>query len=87
MTMKQRSGNLFWTASNARHALRYRGALRDPRRSQEKLLFDYLMRNADSAYGREHRFAEIRSVEEFQDRLPVVSYEELEPWIDRIRAV
>ena len=86
MTMKQRSGNLFWTASNARHALRYRGALRDPRRSQEKLLFDYLMHNADSAYGREHRFAEIRSVEEFQDRLPVVSYEELEPWIDRIRA-
>ncbi len=79
-------GNMLWTASNGRHALRHRRALRNPRRSQERILFDFLRRNADSAYGRKHGYAGIRSVEEFQDRVPIVSYAELESWIERIRA-
>jgi len=42
--------------------------------------------NADAAYGRAHRFARINSVREWQDRVPLVTYDELEPWVLRAAA-
>jgi len=44
-----------------------------------------LSRNADCAYGRAHGFASIRSYEEFARRVPLRSYDDIEPWIERIR--
>lgn len=60
-------------------------SLREPERAQQRLLRRYLDTNADTCFGREHRFASIRSVREFQERVPLRDYDELEPWIDRIR--
>jgi len=78
-------GNGLWTLANARAYLGYRLAARNPRRAQERILFDFLRRNTNSEYGRQHRYAKIRSVAEFQDAVPIVSYDDLEPWIERIR--
>jgi hypothetical protein len=39
--------------------------------------------NAASSYGRAHGFDRITSVRDWQDRVPVVGYDELEPWIAR----
>ena len=77
-------GNTLWTLGNCRHFLRYRRALRDPRRTQERILFSFLKRNANSSYGREYRYAGIRSVRQFQREVPIVNYDSLEPWIDRV---
>ncbi len=40
--------------------------------------------SASSAYGRLHGFDRLRSVTDFQDRTPLVTYEELQPFVDRI---
>ncbi len=77
-------GNMLWTLSNTSASRRFRNARRTPRRAQEQILFDFLRRNADSAYGRKYGYDSIRSVREFQDRVPVVQYEDLEPWVRRI---
>jgi hypothetical protein len=57
-----------------------------PRASQRTLLWQILRSNAGTEFGRAHRFEDIRSVEEFRSRVPIRSYEELGPWLDRVSA-
>jgi hypothetical protein len=78
-------GNGLWTLANARAYVGYRLAARNPRRAQERILFNFLRQNASSEYGRRHHYARIRSVAQFQDAVPIVSYDDLEPWIEKIR--
>jgi hypothetical protein len=73
-----------WAAASAPAWRRFRAALRDPAAAQRHRLLGYLRRDADTAFGREHGFASIRSVEEYQARVPIVSYDRLEPWVRRI---
>jgi hypothetical protein len=75
-----------WLATNAPGWWRFRAALDDPERVQREVLFQYLRRNAETAFGRQHRFSGIRTVEEFQDRVPLSTYGDLAPWIDRVAA-
>lgn len=47
-------------------------------------VFHKLIRTADNtAYGRKYRFEEIRTLHQFQDRVPVITYEVLYPFIER----
>ena len=57
-------------------------AAKDPRGQQERWLMRHLARNADTRFGREHGFGEIRSPEEFSARVPVQTYESLRPYIE-----
>ena len=52
---------------------------------QRKLLLDRIARHADSRFGRDHHFGEIKTVEAFRRRVPVRGYAEHEPYIDRVR--
>src|SRR6185503_1371706 len=78
-------GNFGWLASNVAAHLRFRAALRHPREAQFALLREHLQQNGGTAYGRTHRFDSVRSYEEFQRRVPLVTYDELAPLIERIR--
>lgn len=55
----------------------------DPRGAQLATLRLILERNAQTAFGREHGFAEINDLEQFRAAVPVVSYDEIAPWIER----
>lgn len=75
-----------WLAScwAAHHELRR--AQKDPAEAQAALL-DWLLRaNASSAYGRKYGFSQLRNAREFQRAVPIVDYDELRPWIERIKA-
>lgn len=50
-------------------------AMGDPARAQKRFLERLLARNAQTAFGREHGFAEIRNVKEYAERVPVRDYE------------
>lgn len=50
----------------------------------EELLLSLLQKNKDTVYGKEHRFAEIKSKEQFSDQHPLTSYEHYEKYIARI---
>lgn len=63
-----------------------RRAQKDPAEAQAALL-DWLLRaNASSAYGRKYGFSRLRNAREFQNAVPIVDYDELRPWIERIKA-
>jgi len=59
-------------------------ALRQPEVAQRELLFSILRRDANCIYGRAHGLERVRSVEDFQSALPVATYEDLRPWVERI---
>jgi hypothetical protein len=56
----------------------------EPERYQEQVLRDIIAANAETTYGREHGFANIRTVADFQQAVPINTYEELRPFVDRI---
>ncbi len=61
-------------------------ATENANREQEQVLLSKLRRNADSDYGREHHFAEIRTYDDFIRNVPIQSYEDLRRYIDRVKA-
>ncbi|QEH33986.1 GH3 auxin-responsive promoter [Aquisphaera giovannonii] len=53
--------------------------------AQRELLRGFIARNADSQFGRDHGFGEIRTAEDLRRRVPIGGYDYLEPYIDRVR--
>src|SRR4029079_9826031 len=60
--------------------------LRDPRASQEETLRGILRRHAKTEYGRTHRFDEISDHDGYRARVPVVTYDDLSPFVRRMLA-
>jgi hypothetical protein len=55
-----------------------------PFKTQRKV-FDYLIREAkNTQFGKDHDFANIKSYQDFRDRVPVRDYEQLKPYIEKI---
>jgi len=56
----------------------------DPLKTQKKLLFSIIRKNRNTLYGKEHGFRSIKTVEDFQKRVPVNTYESLRPYIKKM---
>jgi hypothetical protein len=52
---------------------------------QRELLLRRVARHADSRFGRDHHFAEIRTPADFRRRVPIGDYDRHEPYIERVR--
>ncbi|MDW8263907.1 MAG: GH3 auxin-responsive promoter family protein [Gemmataceae bacterium] len=68
-----------------RQIRRFDAATQRPREVQAALLQRILRRQADTAFGRDHGFAQVRTLADFRRHVPVAGYERLEPYIDRVR--
>ncbi len=72
---------LSWPESLAFHLAR-----RDVAGAQQKLLMHLLHHNAETDFGRRYDFATIRSVAEYQARVPLSTYDDYQAAIDQIGA-
>ncbi len=79
------AANLAWLASQVPAQRRYCRQLRSPAETQARVLRELLHRNASSAFGRHHGFAGIRTSAEYAARVPLATYDDFEPWIERIK--
>jgi hypothetical protein len=71
---------LLWV--KAPRSLRHFNALcRTPVQAQDRLLRQILEANADTEFGRHHGFGGVTSFKEFQERVPISTYEDLEAYI------
>jgi GH3 auxin-responsive promoter len=52
---------------------------------QRDRLLELVRRNADSQFGRDHHFGEIKTAADFRKRVPIRGYDGHEPYIDRVR--
>ena len=74
---------LMWRSrGRARHFL---DQARDAGRVQRDLLLTLVARHAESQFGRDHHFAEIKSPADFRKHVPVSGYDRHEPYIDKVR--
>src|SRR5947209_8445851 len=61
----------------------FSGKLRNLRQSQEATLRSIVDKNAQTDYGRTHGFAEIANVDDYRRRVPIVQYDDLQPYVTR----
>lgn len=62
--------------------------LADARRSrdlQHRVLLEKIRRNAESDFGRDHGFSEIRSLADFRCRVPVATFEYYRDYVERVK--
>lgn len=59
--------------------------IQNPIDTQDAVLLSQLYRAEDTVYGRKFGFNDIRNYEDFQRQVPIVAYEEIEPFIERAR--
>ena len=52
---------------------------------QEKLLLSLVKTAEKTLFGREHRFENIQNVQDFQKQVNIADYEELKPYIERVK--
>jgi hypothetical protein len=70
-----------WWAGRA-----FERAVRDPEAAQAKFLRNLLKQNGETAFARDHGFAEITTAQDYRERVPLRDYEEHKPYIDRMIA-
>src|SRR5438105_9505737 len=63
----------------------FAAACRRPRDVQETLLRQIVREQAETGFGRDHGFRSIRSPEDFRRQVPIANYDQLEPYIARVR--
>jgi hypothetical protein len=51
---------------------------------QHKIFLELIIKAKDTAFGRDHDFANIKTYEDFKRKVPVRDYEQLRPYIDRV---
>ena len=79
-----RTFNSLWMWQSRGESRAFHQATRNIRQQQEQLLQSTLRDNAKSSYGREHRFAAVKSLDDFQKHVPICDYESLRPRIEEI---
>ncbi len=65
---------------------RFMAATRQARLEQEQTLLAKIRRNADSDFGRRFRFDHVRCAADFVRHVPILRYEDHQPYIERVKA-
>lgn len=73
-----------WAALCLPEALRFRQATRRVEATQRQVLARLLRENAESRFGREHRFDDIRSAEDYRVSVPLSGFDAYRPAIEAI---
>src|SRR5262245_48070949 len=67
-----------------RRFAKFAAACKDAKTTQQELLRNILAYHADTAFGRDHGFRSIRTIEDYRRQLPIAPYERFEPYIRRV---
>lgn len=78
----KKTAALLWAKKHVRNAEEFK---RNSERNQEELLLSLTATAKKTLFGREHDFENIRSVKDFQSRVKVGDYEDLKPYIERVK--
>ncbi|MEB3299847.1 MAG: GH3 auxin-responsive promoter family protein [Candidatus Sericytochromatia bacterium] len=76
----------FLRLREARHVQRFEAAIRDPEAAQFWLLRRLWEQNRETAFGFEHGFGSLRTLDDWRRAVPIREYEAHRPWIRRLLA-
>jgi hypothetical protein len=72
-------------AHAARLHKRFMRAVANATRVQDRVLLEKVRRNGDSDFGRRHGFGRIRNYEDYRRQVPILDYEDLLPYVERLK--
>ncbi|PWW29875.1 GH3 auxin-responsive promoter family protein [Chryseobacterium sp. AG844] len=78
----KKNAALIWAKKHVQKAEDFK---KNAEKNQEDLLLSLVNTAQKTLFGREHDFENIHSVKEFQDRVPAADYEDLKPYIERVK--
>jgi hypothetical protein len=78
--------NRLWSATMQPPFRRFEQSIKEPQDAQRRYLETLLRRNAHTLFGRQYSFAGMRTIENFQSRVPLSAYEDYQPFINKIAA-
>src|SRR5580704_15838765 len=78
------TGPALWAAAELRVAIWNRRA-KSPKDFQLRHLLDHCREGAATEFGKKHRLELVRTYEDFRDRVPVRTYADFEPDLERMR--
>lgn len=78
----KKNAALIWAKKHVQKTEEFK---KNAEKNQEDLLISLVSMAQKTLFGREHDFENIHSVKEFQDRVPVADYEDLKPYIERVK--
>lgn len=64
---------------------KFNRAIQDPIRTQEQILLSILRKQQNTSFGIDCHFRSIRNIRDFQSNLKVGGYEQIEPYMNRVR--
>lgn len=73
---------LLWAKKHVRNAEQFK---KNAENNQEKLLLSLVDTAKKTLFGREHDFENIKSVKDFQNKVKISDYEDLKPYIERVK--
>ena len=82
--MRAALANTLWLAASLPESRRFHNATTHLEETQTRLLKHYLRANQHTDYGRRFNFASIHSVEDYQDLVPLTTYDDYVSDIERI---
>ncbi len=80
--MKSLPVNFAWYCSTLPGYLAFRRGVRNVRRTQLRRMLNIVGKAAETEYGRKYDFASITSLDAFRERVPIVEYQDLQPYIE-----
>ena len=84
MNIKVLTANLLWFLYSAVRTRTWKKAICNVEATQENILLNLLAKNAETVFGQNHSFTSIKSVADFQRKVPIQTYEDIQPCIDGI---
>ncbi len=66
-----------------RRTRRFKSWMQHPDKVQQLLFARLIEQGKNTAFGRQHRFDSIRSADQYREQVPIRTYEQLFPWIER----
>ncbi|UOU99069.1 GH3 auxin-responsive promoter family protein [Chryseobacterium daecheongense] len=73
---------LIWAKNHVRKTEAFK---QNPQKKQEEQLLSFVETAKKTLFGREHDFENIHSIEDYQQRVPIADYEDLKPYIERMK--
>lgn len=73
---------LIWAKNHTHSAEKFKKNAID---NQEKLLLSFVKKSEKTEFGKNHQFEKITSIEDFQKQVPIVDYEDIKPYIEKIK--
>ncbi|MFP3832335.1 GH3 auxin-responsive promoter family protein [Chryseobacterium sp. SIMBA_028] len=78
----KKNAALIWAKKHVQKTEEFK---KNAEKNQEDLLISLVSTAQKTLFGREHDFENIHSVKEFQNKVPVADYEDLKPYIERVK--